>query len=272
MTIVEATYEQEIAQWREQAEQELRAENGWLSLIGLFWLSEGKNSFGSDPTNDIVLPEGAPAHAGVFVLANEQVTLEVAPQVELTVNGGAPFAGPLKTSATGKPDLIQFGDLTLFVHRSGARHAIRVRDRNSVYRLQFAGRRWFDVQESYRVEATFVAYEQPKPLTVVNIVGDTYETLSPGYVEFALHDRRLTLDTTGDPNEALFIHFHDQTAGKTSYPGGRFLSADAPSAGRVILDFNKAVSPPCAFTSFATCPTVQPQNRLDVAIEAGERW
>ena len=104
------------------------------------------------------------------------------------------------------------------------------------------------------------------------MLGDVLEMPSPGHVEFTLRGRALRLDPVleGDAPELFFI-FRDLTAGKTTYGAGRFLYADPPRDGVITLDFNKAYSPPCAFTDFATCPLPPRQNRLALAIEAGEK-
>ncbi|HEU5097415.1 MAG TPA: DUF1684 domain-containing protein, partial [Roseiflexaceae bacterium] len=165
---------------------------------------------------------------------------------------------------------VTIGDLTLFVHRSGARHAIRLRNKNNPARQEFAGRRWFPLREDYRIRATFVPYDPPKLLAIPNIVGDTNRVPSPGYVAFTIDGQEQRLDVSSWRDGGLSLHFHDLTGGPQTYPGGRFLTTTPPVNGRVTLDFNQAVSPPCAFTPFATCPTVLPQNRLAVRIPAGE--
>ena len=96
--------------------------------------------------------------------------------------------------------------------------------------------------------------------------------LSPGYAVFTLNDRQLRLDPVLEEAGAdqLFFIFRDATAPKETYGGGRFLYSDLPRDGQVVLDFNKAYSPPCAFTDFATCPLPPKQNQLPLRIEAGE--
>jgi uncharacterized protein (DUF1684 family) len=137
---------------------------------------------------------------------------------------------------------------------------------------EFTGLRWFPVQEDYRVEGRFVPYTSAKTIAVPNILGQVEEMPSPGYVAFTIGGREVRLDPVLEEPGAseLFFIFRDQTTGKETYPAGRFLYAAMPKDGRVTLDFNKAYSPPCAFTPFATCPLPPKQNRLPVRIEAGE--
>jgi uncharacterized protein (DUF1684 family) len=142
-------------------------------------------------------------------------------------------------------------------------------DKDSEARRRFAGTHWFPVAEQYRVTAKFVPYTPPKKIAVPNILGDVEQDTSPGYVEFTLKGQQLRLDPVTEEDH-LFIIFKDQTAGKETYPSGRFLYADMPKNGEVVLDFNQAVDPPCAFTPYATCPLPPPQNHLSIRIEAGE--
>jgi len=162
---------------------------------------------------------------------------------------------------------------TLSVDEGGVvRYGVRLRDRNSAMRREFKGLRWHPVDPAYRVVAQFVAYPEPKTIPVPNILGDTPEMTSPGYVEFTLAGQALRLEPVFDGADAheLFFIFGDQTNGLETYPSGRFLYAALPESGQVVLDFNKAENPPCAFTPFATCPLPPKQNRLPVRVEAGE--
>jgi len=125
---------------------------------------------------------------------------------------------------------------------------------------------------TYRVEARFVSYPQPKPVKVPNVLGQSESMPSPGYAEFTLNGKAVKLDgVMEDPQaEQLFFILRDQTSGKETYGAGRFLYAELPKAGKIVLDFNKAYSPPCAFTPYATCPLPPPQNWMPVRVEAGE--
>src|SRR6516162_5455203 len=157
----------------------------------------------------------------------------------------------------------------MFVIQRANRFGIRLKDKNSATRKAFSGLKYFPVQEQYRVEARFLPYDPPKKIAVPNILGDTEEEPSPGYVEFTLSGQKCRLDPVSAGDELFFI-FRDLTSGKETYPSGRFLYTDMPKNGEVVLDFNKAVNPPCAFTPFATCPLPPKQNHLPIRIEAGE--
>jgi len=250
------TYQSEIASWRQRREAALKAEGGWLTVAGLFWLHEGANTFGSDAKCDIVLPDGPP-HAGAFDLHNGQVAV--------------PAGGGEHRLAPDSADNVRVGRLSLFVIKRGDRYGIRLKDPDSEYRRAFHGIDSFPADESYRVAARWVA--QPKKIPILNVLGQTEDSDCPGYAEFSLHGQTLRLypilESPGD--QQLFYIFRDQTSGKETYGAGRFLYSDMPKDGTVVLDFNKAYNPPCAFTPYATCPLPPPENRLPVRIEAGEK-
>ena len=267
-------YRAQIQKWRADREVRLKADGGWLTLAGLFWLKEGPNRFGTDPAGDIVLPEGsAPAKSGVFELREGRVTLSLQPGVSGRV-AATPVSGALamRPDTSGSPDVLEMGTLSLTVIERGGRLGIRLKDKNSPVRKSFTGLKWFDVAEAYRVEARWVSYPQAKPVKVPNILGQTESMPSPGYADFTLNGKPIRLDgVIEDPHaEQLFFILRDQTSGKETYGAGRFLYADLPKSGKVVLDFNKAYNPPCAFTPYATCPLPPPQNWMPVRVEAGE--
>ena len=250
----------------------LRADDGWLTLAGLFWLHEGANSFGADPAGDIVLPAGtAPDDAGVFELRDGAVTLRPAAGAGVTVNDAPASTARLRSDADGGSDRIGLGSLTLLIIRRGARIGVRVKDTLSPVRAVFGGRHWYAPNQSYHLQAAFVPYDPPRLLSVTNILGDVGDVPSPGYALFTLDGQEYRLDALPDPNGLVF-YFYDATNADTTYPAGRYLKAALPQDGVVTIDFNRAYSPPCAFTVFATCTLPPPQNRLPLRIEAGELY
>jgi uncharacterized protein (DUF1684 family) len=246
-------FESEIAQWRHDREARLRSDGGWLTVAGLFWLHEGANRVGRDPSNDIVLPDGPP-QAGTFDLHGGKVTMKTADAVR-----------ELRPDSS---DAAKVGRLSLFLIKRGEKYGIRLKDPQSEYRHSFHGIEYFPASEAYRVTAKFMA--EPRKIPILNIIGQTEQQDCPGYAVFSLNGRELRLSPVLEgPN--LFFIFRDQTAGKETYGAGRFLDAPMPKDGTVVLDFNKAYNPPCAFTPYATCPLPPPENRLAVRIEAGEK-
>jgi hypothetical protein len=272
---VDAPYRAEIEKWRQQREARLKAEDGWLAVAGLFWLKEGPNQFGSGPGNVIALPAGtAPPLAGTFELRQGKVTARVDPtQATVTAAGKPVTTMEVRSDNPGPPDVLKIGRLSLQVIERGGRYGIRLRDPEAETRRHFGGLRWFPVREDLRVEARFVPWPAPRTIPIPNVLGQVNDLPSPGYVEFTVDGRSLRLEPVIEEPGAdeLFYIFRDQTAGKETYPAGRFLYSPMPKDGAVVLDFNKAYSPPCAFTAYATCPLPPPQNRLPVRVEAGEK-
>ena len=267
-------YRAEVRKWRAGREARLKADGGWLTVAGLFWLEEGPNRFGTDPAGDVVLPDGStPAKAGVFELKGDQVTVSLLPGASGRI-AGQPVSGSsaMQPDTSGSPDVLEMGTLSLSVIERGDRYGIRLKDKNAAARKGFTGLEWFDVEEDYRVAARWVAYPEPKLVEVPNVLGQIVPMPSPGYAEFTLAGKSVRLDGVLESPDAgeLFFIFRDQTSGKETYGAGRFLYADLPKGGKVVLDFNKAYSPPCAFTPYATCPLPPRQNRLPVRVEAGE--
>jgi uncharacterized protein len=265
-----AGYRARIEKWRQQHEENLKAENGWLTVAGLFWLKEGESTIGTGRENNFVLPQGsAPEKVGRFGFHGGKTVFQAAPDVAVTVNGKPVATAWLAADSAGSPDILRVGNLSMFVIQRGSRFGVRLKDQDSEARRKFAGTRWFPVAEQYRVTGKFVPYTPPKKLSVPNILGEVEQENSPGYVEFTLKGKQYRLDPVSE-GDVLFFIFKDLTAGKETYPAGRFLYADLPKHGEVVLDFNQAVNPPCAFTPYATCPLPPAQNHLPVRIEAGE--
>jgi uncharacterized protein len=268
-------YETEIQAWRATREAGLKKEGGWLSVAGLFWLKDGPNRFGAGADNDVVLPEGsAPAHAGSFDLRGGKIVLRLDANVAATVAGQAVVgARELSPDTAGSPDVVQLGRLSLHVIERGDRFAIRLKDPETAARKHFTGLSWFEVVPAARVRARFVPYDKPKAIRVPNILGQSEEMPSPGYCSFPWEGKEVRLEGVFEEADAkeLFFIFRDETSGKETYPAGRFLYSELPTDGEVILDFNKAHNPPCAFTAFATCPLPPPQNWMPVAVTAGEK-
>ena len=263
-------YRASIEQWRQQREASLRSEDGWLTVAGLFWLEEGENAVGSAPGSAVLLPaDAAPARAGVIDFRGGRAIFTAAPGVEARLNGKPVRSAELHSDAEGQPDVLEIGRLKLLLIKRGTRYAIRMRDPESALRKNFRGLKWFPIQEEWRIEARYVPVPGPRKLVLETIVGTTEEMESAGFVEFEREGKTWRLEAARS-GERLFIVFRDATAGKTTYAAGRFLYADAPRDGRVVLDFNRAINPPCAYTPYTTCPLPPPQNRLPIAIPAGE--
>ena len=255
--------------WRADREARLMADDGWLTVAALHFLRQGENSFGTSPLNDMVLPEG-PVSAGVFELRGREVFLRVTEGQTLVVNGESMMATQLYPTEEDRQDLT-IGDLTMWVHYSGERLAIRLRDTNSQIRKSFTGLKWFPVDERYRVRGQFIPHDEPITVSLPNILGDIEPFTSHGSVVLTVNGAEMKMlpMTSGD---RLWFIFRDLTSGSETYPAARFLYADAPDEdGWTTVDFNQAYNPPCAFNPHTTCPLPPQPNRLGVRIEAGEK-
>jgi len=268
-----AGYRQSIEKWRHDYEADLTSDSGWLSVSGLFWLHEGENRFGSDPLNDIVLPASAPAQAGTFDFHAGKTIVHIHPGVTATMNGKPVQSAELRPD--NREDRVVLGDLTLYVHASGERFALRLKDKHSPLLKSFTGLNWFPIDESYALTARFIPYDTPKQFDSQNVLGDPIKLDIVGYALFSLHGKEYRLEAEANPDGTLFIVFRDLTSGKETYPASRFLDTELPKNGpngkTVILDFNKAYNPPCAYNPYTTCPIPLPANRLRVEIPAGEK-
>ena len=270
-----AAWERELEQWKAKRLASLKSDDGWLTLIGLFWLKEGENRFGSDPSNEIVLPEGkVPPFAGTLRLAGGRVKLEARPEAGVTSKGRPVSALDLRSDADGAPTMLELGPLSFNVVRRGERLGLRVRDRENPARAEFKGTDYYPADRRWLLSARFEPYEPPRRVPIMNVLGMETEETAPGALAFEVGGREYRLQALREKgSEQLFIIFADQTSGKETYGAGRYLYADPPGPdGRVKLDFNKAYSPPCAFTRYATCPLPPAQNRLPLRVEAGEKY
>lgn len=269
----DAAYRQSVEKWRNDYQAELTSDSGWLTVSGLFWLHEGENRFGSDAANDIVLPSSAPPRVGTFEFHAGKTIAHINPGVTVLLNGNPIQTAELHPDAP--EDHLVLGDISLWVHASGERLAIRMKDKNSKLRKNFTGANWFPIDESYHVIAHYTAYPQPKQLDSQNILGDPIKLDITGYLSFALHGQNLRLEVETVRDGSFFIVFRDLTSGKETYPASRFIDTAPPKetpGGKVVeLDFNKAYNPPCAYNPYTTCPLPLPGNRLKIAIPAGEK-
>jgi len=275
-------WQKSVIAWRADYEKDLRAPTGWLTLVGLEWLKAGDNAFGAAADNSLQLKAPAAPHMGTVRLTGDKLEL-VAPAggfpKELRVNGHAP-ANPqtLEADTSGHPSKLTLASLTITVIHRGDRYGLRIKDSQSPLRTSFHGLKWYAPDAAYRVRARWVPYNPPKKVMVPTVLGTEVESDVPGAAEFTLDGQTLRLEpmVESPTDKNLFFVMRDTTSTSTTYGAGRFLDADAPKdgltkPGEIWLDFNEAHNPPCAYTPYATCPLPTPQNRLKVAIPAGEQ-
>ncbi len=273
MVFAEAAYRESVEKWRQAYQASLTSDTGWLTVSGLFWLKEGENRIGSTPGNDVLLPATAPVSVGVLTFHAGKATVHVNPGVAVTLNGKPIETAELKPDSS--EDRLVLGDLTLYVHASGERLALRLRDKNSQLRKNFSGLNWFPIDESYATTGSYVPYESPKEVDSQNVLGDAIKLKITGYVTFRLKGQDYRLEGGPTSTGKFFIVFRDLTSGKETYPASRFLDVELPmdpqKTGSVQIDFNKAYNPPCAYNPYTTCPLPLPGNRLRIEIPAGEK-
>jgi len=263
-----------IEKWRAERVAELTSETGWLTLVGLFWLSPGENTFGRASSNRIVLnhPDLADT-AGTFVLDGDKVTFNAKPGAGIT-HGGEPVTTlDMVSDKKESPTVASSGPLRFFIIERAGKFAVRVRDVASTRRRNFRGLQYFPISSDWVLEARFEPYEPHRTIKIVNILGLEDDMESPGAVVFTRNGQEIRLDTVLDGVGAtdLFIMFADGTSGHDTYGAGRFLHVPFATNGKTVVDFNEAYNPPCAFNNFATCPLPPFQNRVKLKITAGEK-
>jgi len=257
--------EQEVIAWKERRATRLQAEDGWLSLVGLHWLNEGEN--------ELKIPHEGTKAPGKLVMKDGVVTLR--PAIPMTI-AGQPVTGPVvlaDDSAKDGPTIVQAGTVRFQVIKREPRYALRVKDSQAKTRTEFKGLDYYPIDPKWRVEARFEPYTPVKKIPIDDVTGRKSDSDSPGALVFTVDGKEYRIDPVlEEGSEDLFIIFRDATSKDTTYGAGRYLYAKpAGPDGKVIVDFNKAYNPPCAFTPYATCPLPPVQNRLPIRIEAGEK-
>lgn len=269
-----AIYMTEIEAWRKQREADLRAPDSWLSLAGLFVLKEGLNTIGSDLANDVVLPAHAPTDLGTIEFYDDKATLTVSTKTTVLVDGVPAQRATLTDNGhRKKPTLVTVGSITFFIHHFSDQYAIRVKDSTNSAIQAFTGCVWFPVKPEYRVEGQFTRHAAPQVIPIKTTINTDTAYESVGIVTFELLGQPLQFlaQDYGIPGQ-LAIVFRDATSGKQTYGAARFLNIDLHEDETVVVDFNKAYNPPCAFTPYATCPLPPRENVLSIPIEAGELY
>ncbi|MHB8446828.1 MAG: DUF1684 domain-containing protein [Rudaea sp.] len=268
----DATYTKEIQSWRTQRVEHLRTPHGWLSLVALDWLRDGSNTLGSASDNDIVLAR-APAHLGTIVLDHGKATIALDKDSGATIDGKPMREAVLLDDSHDKPTTVSFGTASFYLIQRGDKYGLRVKDTDAPTRTHFAGIDYFPIDKNWRVVAKWEAYDPPHEVEEPNILGQVDKVVVPGAAVFERDGKSYRLEpvieTPGDTN--LFLTFGDRTNGHETYGASRMLYTDPPRDGKIVIDFNKAYNPPCAFTPYATCPLPTAQNRLKLRVTAGEK-
>jgi uncharacterized protein (DUF1684 family) len=264
-------YVKEINQWHKERVERLKQDNGWLNLVGLHWLEEGRNTFGSDESNDIVFPSKAPEFIGTYYLNDSKVSVNINEGVKVLADEAEVDSMQVKTDMSADPTLMENGTLNWYIIKRGDKYGIRLRDLEAELVKNFDGVDRFPIDTTWRVKAEYVPYNPPKTVKIPTIINTINEAKVNGKLVFDIKGNKYSIDPLPS-GEGFFIIFADKTNGEETYGAGRFLYAEKPdSVGTTVLDFNKAYNPPCAFTNYATCPLPPKSNQLRVEITAGEK-
>lgn len=264
-------YERYVLDWRAERVAKLKAESGYLNLVGLYWLGAGTVTFGASPDNGLVFPGAGAARLGRFVVGADGVTMHVDDGADVEHAGEAVTELFLADDTTDDPVTVTHGSLAWGVIQREGRYALRLRDFENPALDAFPPLDYYDIDRSYVVRARLIPFDEPRVMRVGTVIeGLGWEPRSPGVVEFVLGGETYTLEAYEIGDELFFV-FGDRTNGRETYPAGRFLYAALPDAnGMTYLDFNLSYSPPCAFNDFSTCPVASPRNRLPLRVTAGE--
>jgi uncharacterized protein len=266
----EVLWEAEAMAWRERRLARLIEPYGWLSLVGLEFLENGQWTLGSAPGNELVVPAG-PEHWGQLMVIGTRAWFDVESGAtdQVRVDGQSVGSAEIHVGGEQGPTLVEAATVQWQLLERSGRLALRVRDSQATTRTQFAGLDYFPFNPDWRIEARWEAHPPGRTLLIADVLGELIHEPNPGAAEFEFDGRTFGLEAI-ESGDQLFFILADRTSGRETYGLGRFLYSDLPRDGRVVLDFNRAYNPPCAFTEYSTCPLPPPENRLDTRVEAGE--
>lgn len=269
--VVPLDYETELEEFYNVRLHSLTHETGWMRLAGMYWLNEGKNTFGSGQSNDVVFPEGfIPQNAGTFIVDGEIVRMEVNPGVPITIEGQ-----PILSAVIFDLDIekkVNHGSLEWIVIKRGDLVGIRLYNSYNPEVDEFTGFPRYETDLNYFVNARLVTYDVPQTVKIINILGQEEELPSPGTLEFKINGEKHSLITL-EGSTRMFVILGDMTNRTETYQAGRYMYIDYPDVGSdlTVIDFNRAYNPPCSYSAYTTCQLPPPQNTLSVEIPAGEK-
>ena len=266
-------YVKEINEWDQKRINRLKADDGWLNLVGRFWLKQGESTFGSAKDNDIVVESSKlPEHIGSFIFEDSVVTFRALDGVNVMLGDMSVKEIVLVDDQKSDVTVLQIGSVKFNLIVRNTLYGIRFRDLNSDLVKNFKGVERFPIDESWKIAAKLEAYNPVKEIDVPNVLGQISKEKCPGAVVFERDGKTHRIDAVDEGGDRFFLIIADQTSGEETYGGGRFMYVNKPdSTGTILLDFNKAYNPPCVFTKYATCPLPPLQNYLKLKIEAGEK-
>ncbi|NGP87946.1 DUF1684 domain-containing protein [Fodinibius halophilus] len=267
-------YTKTINDWHQQRISSLKENDSWLTLSGLYPLEEGTFSFGADSTNDIVFPSKAAGKLGTITKKGSSFYMDI--HKDITVKHDGKDISSIKLSPDKKdtPTILEHESLLWYIIERRGNYYIRLKDTEHSNLTSFDGIDRFPISPDWKIKAVFQPFDTPRSVSIPDILGDTYEEMIYGTLEFYVDGQDYSLLPIGHPqkDEEFFIIFGDKTNGESTYSGGRYIYIPTPGEkDYTYIDFNKAYNPPCVFTSFATCPIPPPRNRLNIKVTAGEK-
>lgn len=273
---VSAEHRADVEAWRKTRDERLRSPEGWVALVGMEWIEEGTSAAGSAPDSEVKSPPAAPARLGVIERRGEALAFTPEPGVEvLAGDPPQPVTGriDLASDMSGEPTVLRHGTFKFVVIERGDRFALRIWDAASPVLAGFQGMEYYPLRADWKVTARFEPAPPGTTIPVPNILGTVDDSPSQGTVVFDRDGKEARVAAIDEGDGRLFLVFGDETNGKGTYGGGRFVYADPPGPGEstVVVDFNKSYNPPCVFTAYATCPLPPRSNRLPFPVEAGEK-
>lgn len=267
------TYLNEVNEWHSNRIKSLTSPTSWLSLAGLFWLEEGRNTFGSDTTNQIIFPENTAPFMGSFFLRDSVVSIKINNGISVTHEGSPVAEMILLNDHQQNTTILNYNTLSWYILKRGQMVGIRLRDSAHSNLRNFNGIDRFPVDKKWKIPARLEKYPSPKTIKVPNVLGQIEDMPCPGVLIFKIDGVEYKLDPVADDNSTRYwIIFADATNDNETYGAGRFLYMDAADEnGLTYIDFNRSYNPPCVFSPFATCPLPPEQNRINARITAGEK-
>lgn len=270
----EAEYTEEVNEWHQLRIDNLLGPEDWLKLAGLYKLEEGSQSFGSDSTNDLVFPPKAASSIGTINKEDTTITVHIDEDVLVTHDQDTVSKVTMIPGNARSGTVLKQGSLTWYLLDRRGNYYIRLIDEQHPNLAAFDGIERFPVDQQWKVKAEFKPFDDPQPITVPDVLNEGMSDTLYGMLEFSIEDEEYSLAPLNHPekDDKFFIIFGDKTNGESTYGGGRYIYIPTPNKNNITyIDFNKSYNPPCVFTDFATCPLPPPQNRLPIAIPAGEK-
>lgn len=269
-----AEYVKEVNDWHQVRVDNLLGPEDWLKLAGLYEVEEGQQSFGSDSTNDLVFPPQAAPSIGTIIKEDTTFTVQIDGDVVVTHNQDTVSKVRMIPGNARSGTVLKHGSLVWYLIDRRGDYYIRLADEQHPNLAAFDGIERFPIDPKWKIKAEFKPFDKPKPITVPDVLNEGMPDTLYGMLEFSFDGKEYSLAPLNHPHkdDKFFIIYGDKTNGKSTYGGGKYIYIPTPNEdGISYIDFNKSYNPPCVFTEYATCPLPPAQNRLPIAITAGEK-